>query len=229
MSDIAVNALDASKTKTTNSSNKLAKDLDSFLNLLTAQLKNQDPLSPMDSTQFTNQLTQFAQVEQQININAGLNNLIGLTQQSIVSNAVNYIGKTVEGQVSQAPLHDGALKAAYGLMADAKSVNVVVRDDSGNIVFSKTGETTKGVHEFKWDGKDTYGAQLADGTYSISITSVDAADKPVDNYVTAFGTVTGVTSINGTTVLLLDKVGVPVDKVLSVSNAPTPKTNANAT
>src|ERR1044071_9903433 len=100
MSDIAVNALANSQEKTANSSNKLAKDLDSFLLLLTSQLKNQDPLSPMDSTEFTNQLTQFAQVEQQINLNASLNNLIGLTQQSIVSNAVNYIGKTIEGESS---------------------------------------------------------------------------------------------------------------------------------
>jgi len=217
MSDIAVNALTNSQDKTASSSNKLAKDLDSFLLLLTSQLKNQDPLSPMDSTEFTNQLTQFAQVEQQINLNASLNNLIGLTQQSIASNAVNYIGQTVEGESSQVPLSDGKLKAAYGLMEDAKSVTVVVRDDTGNIVFSETGETKEGVHEFTWDGKDSTGRQLKDGAYQISLTAMSADDKTVDNYVTAFGKVTGVTSINGTTVLLLNKVGIPIDKVLSIS------------
>jgi flagellar basal-body rod modification protein FlgD len=219
MSDISVNALANSQAKTANSSNKLAKDLDSFLLLLTSQLKNQDPLSPMDSTEFTNQLTQFAQVEQQINMNATLNNLIGLTQQSIVSNAVNYIGKTVEGESSIVPLSGGKLKAAYGLLEDAKSVTLVVRDDTGNIVFSRTGEVTKGVHEFIWDGKDTYGTQLPDGSYQISVTSLAANDTPVENYVTAFGKVTGVTSINGTTILLIDKVGIPVDKVLSISES----------
>jgi len=217
MSDIAVNALAGSQEKTTNSANKLAKDLDSFLLLLTSQLKNQDPLSPMDSTEFTNQLTQFAQVEQQINLNASLNNLIGLTQQSIVSNAVNYIGKTIEGESSMVPLSGGKLKAAYGLLDDAKSVSLVVRDDTGNIVFSKTGEVTKGVHEFTWDGKDSSGTQLPDGSYQISVTSLAADDTPVENYVTAFGKVTGVTSVNGTTILLIDKVGIPVDKVLSIS------------
>ncbi len=228
MSDLAVDALANSQDKTTNSANKLAKDLDSFLLLLTSQLKNQDPLSPMDSTEFTNQLTQFAQVEQQINLNASLNNLIGLTQQSIVSNAVNYIGKTVEGESSQVPLSGGNLKAAYGLVGEAKSVNVVVRDDTGNIVFTKAGETTQGVHEFQWDGKDSYGVQMKDGTYSISITAMDGADKPVENYVTAFGKVTGVTTINGTTILLLDKVGVPIDKVLSVSDTTTPTPSASS-
>ena len=89
------------------------QDLNSFLKLLTSQLKNQDPLSPMDSTQFTNQLTQFAQVEQQININSNLASLISLSQQSIASNAVNYIGKTIEGlRATQAPLTDGAMKAS---------------------------------------------------------------------------------------------------------------------
>src|ERR1700741_5143854 len=99
------------KAKVGASGVKLAKDLNSFLLLLTSQLKNQDPLSPMDSTEFTNQLTQFAQVEQQINMNANLASLIGLTQQSIASNTVNYIGKTIEGPSNQAPLENGHLKA----------------------------------------------------------------------------------------------------------------------
>ena len=92
------------------SKNKLAKDLNSFLTLLTSQLKNQDPLSPMDSSEFTNQLVEFAQVEQQIGMNDNLTSLIGLTNQSIVSNAVNYIGTTIEGQSSQvAPAEFGGL------------------------------------------------------------------------------------------------------------------------
>ena len=91
-------------TKAASSKTKLSSDLNSFLTLLTSQLKNQDPLSPMDSTQFTNQLVQFSQVEQQININSNLSSLIGLTQQNIASNVVNYIGKTIEGPSNQAPL-----------------------------------------------------------------------------------------------------------------------------
>ena len=86
--NVAVNQVTTSK-------NKLAKDLNSFLTLLTSQLKNQDPLSPMDSSEFTNQLVEFAQVEQQISMNDNLTNLIGLTNQSIVTSAVSYIGKTI--------------------------------------------------------------------------------------------------------------------------------------
>src|ERR1700748_2096282 len=109
-------------TQATTSQTKLTSDLNSFLTLLTSQLKNQDPLSPMDSTQFTNQLVQFSQVEQQININSNLSSLIGLTQQNIASNVVNYIGKTIEGPSDQAPLANGQLKSSYNLSADAATV-----------------------------------------------------------------------------------------------------------
>src|SRR6185436_7021719 len=120
MSDVAATAATGlsvadAKAKVGASGVKLAKDLDSFLLLLTSQLKNQDPLSPMDSTEFTNQLTQFAQVEQQININQNLTSLLAATTQNIVSNAVNYIGNTVEGASDQVPMQGGKFKAAYGL------------------------------------------------------------------------------------------------------------------
>lgn len=207
--------------KVLQSKDKLAKDLNSFLTLLTSQLKNQDPLSPMDSSEFTNQLVQFAQVEQQIGMNDNLTNLIGLTQASIASNAVNYMGTTIEGESKQVPLQDGKLKAAYGLSAEAKQVTVVVRNEAGDIVYSRpmnaAGEKSQGVHSFEWDGKDANGNQLPDGPYSLSVTALGGDEKPVENYVTAFGRVTGVTTINGATVLLIGKVGIPVDSVLSVT------------
>src|SRR3954466_12002320 len=128
-----------SQQKAAQSNVKLSTDLNSFLTLLTSQLKNQDPLSPMDSTQFTNQLVQFSQVEQQINMNSNLSNLIGLTQQSIASNVVNYIGKTIEGPSSSAPLINGAMKASYNLTAKAATVTIAVKNAAGDIVFSKNG------------------------------------------------------------------------------------------
>ncbi len=210
------------------SKNKLAKDLNSFLTLLTSQLKNQDPLSPMDSSEFTNQLVEFAQVEQQIGMNDKFASLIGLTNQSIVSNAVNYIGTVIEGESTQAALQDGKLKAAYGLKAEAKQVTVVVRNEAGDIVYSRPIDTadgkTAGVHAFEWNGKDSNGNQLKDGPYTLSVTAQGADDKPVENYITAFGRVTGVTQINGQTVLLTGKVGIPMDKVLSITE---PETSGN--
>ena len=199
------------------SRNKLAKDLDSFLTLLTSQLKNQDPLSPMDSTEFTNQLVQFAQVEQQINSNESLTNLIGLSQQNIVTNAVNYMGKTVEANSPNVPMQGGKLKAAYGVTADADSVAIVVRNSGGQIVYSTTGEKTKGVHAFEWDGKTSSGQQLPDGTYQIQATAMNRDGEPIETYTTAFGKVTGVTTKDGQTLVVMDKLGVPLDKILSIT------------
>jgi flagellar basal-body rod modification protein FlgD len=210
-------AATAAASKVDTSKTKLSTDLNSFLTLLTSQLKNQDPLSPMDSTQFTNQLVQFSQVEQQINMNSNLTNLIGLTQQSIASNVVNYIGKTIEGPSSQAPLINGALKASYNLTEKAASAQMAVKDGQGNIVFSKTLDATQGVHEFNWDGKDANGIQLKDGTYTLQVNALKADGSTLDTSTTVFGKVTGVTSVSGVTTLLLGNIGIPMTSVLAVT------------
>jgi flagellar basal-body rod modification protein FlgD len=208
----------AVKTAEEASRSKLAKDLDSFLLLLTSQLKNQDPLSPMDSTEFTNQLVQFAQVEQAISSNASLTSLISLTQQSIATNAVNYIGKTAEANSSGLPLQDGKAKFAYSLDKDAQNVSLVIRDATGSIVYTAVGEKTAGFHSMEWDGKDSNGVQLADGTYKVEVTALAKAEgEAVNSYTTVFGKVTGVTSSEGKTILVMDKLGVPIEKVLSIT------------
>jgi flagellar basal-body rod modification protein FlgD len=202
---------------TSQSRNKLAQDMDTFLTLLTSQLKNQDPLSPMDSTEFTNQLVQFAQVEQQISYNEKLDSLIGLTVGSQAATAVQYIGLDVEAESSLLPVQEGKGRFAYGLTEDAKSVGIIIQDSAGKTVFTAAGDTSAGVHEFKWDGKDKDGNQLDDGTYRISITALDQDGASIDTWSTIFGTVTGVTSQDGETILTLGKVGVSLDNILSVS------------
>lgn len=199
---------------------KLTKDLDSFLLLLTSQLKNQDPLSPMDSTEFTNQLVQFAQVEQQINANESLTNLIGLTQQNIVTNTVNYLGKTIEATSAKFPLQAGQAKLAYGLNEDAFSTAIIIKNANGDIVYSTAGQKTAGVHPLDWNGKDNNGIQQPDGTYEIQVTALSSTNEAVETYTTAFGKVTGITNDkDGRTLLVMGKLGVPIDKVLSVTDS----------
>ena len=225
MSDLAANVTGliggesgAVLSQTEADRSKLAKDLDSFLQLLTSQLKNQDPLSPMDSTEFTNQLVQFAQVEQQINLNEGMTNVVGLTQQSIVTSAVNYIGETIEAGSDKLPLQNGMARMAYGLGAESAKTTIVIRDLAGEIVYTEQGRTNAGVHELVWDGThSSTGGQLPDGTYSIETIAVPIGEDPVPTWTTAFGRVTGLTNVNGTTIMLMDQVAVPIDQILSVS------------
>lgn len=210
---------------TTSGRNKLANDMNTFLTLLTTQLKNQDPLSPMDSTEFTNQLVQFAQVEQQIGQNEKLSSLIDVNAASQAAIAVQYIGLNAEAESSQLPLQDGNARFAYGVSSEAKSVGIIITDASGDVAYTSSGQTTAGVHDFQWDGKDADGNQLEDGVYKISVTALDSDGASIDTWTTVFGKVDGVTTQNGETVLVMGKVGVPLSSVLSV----TPSTASNST
>ncbi|GAB3437832.1 flagellar hook assembly protein FlgD [Insolitispirillum peregrinum] len=211
-------ALGNAYTQSTSSGrNKLANDMNTFLTMLTTQLKNQDPLSPMDSNEFTNQLVQFAQVEQQIAQNEKLDSLVTVGKGSQASMAVQYIGMNIEAESSKMPLQDGAGRFAYGLKADAKSVGIMITDSAGKTVYTTSGLTTAGVHDFKWDGKDADGNQLDDGIYNISVTALDKDGASIDTWTTVFGTVDGVTAQNGETMLVMGKVGVALSDVLSVT------------
>ena len=142
-----------------------------------------------------------------------------MTQQSIVTSAVNYMGETIEAASNQVPLQDGTARLAYGLGVDSNATTVVIRDGTGDIVFTENGQTTAGVHELFWNGthKDT-GQQLPDGTYTIEVTALGEGEGAVPTWSTAFGRVTGLTNVNGTTVLLMGMVAVPIDQILSVSD-----------
>jgi flagellar basal-body rod modification protein FlgD len=204
--------------KATGDQAKLTADKTQFLTLLTAQLKNQDPLSPMDSTEFTNQLVQYSAVEQQININANLATLITLAQQSSLSNAANYIGKAIQATSDKAPLQNGQLTASYKLSANATNTTIVVRDATGAVVHAKIGETKAGSYIFQWDGKTAGGQQLPDGAYTVTVTALSGDNTPVDTSTTVYGEVTSVTTDPKTneTILRMGPVNIPLSKVVAV-------------
>jgi flagellar basal-body rod modification protein FlgD len=211
----------ASKTsKAAASKDKLAKDMNQFLTLLTAQLAHQDPLSPMDSTEFTNQLVQFANVEQNIATNANLEKMIALQQSQIQMSSVSYIGKTVEAETSSLPLQDGKAEFKYAFSKQPASAVVAIYNDSGSLVRSYTADTTTGPHTIEWDGKDEQGNQMPDGTYKIGVTPM--AIKDTDEITTAIGVtgkVTGVSTVNGAVSLSLGDATVSIDKIMSIRDA----------
>jgi flagellar basal-body rod modification protein FlgD len=166
-------------SKSEQSRKSLAGDLSAFLNLLTTQLKYQDPLSPMDSTEFTAQLASFASVEQGIQTNKNLEALIGLTQATQVSTGVSYIGRSIEADTNVGALVNGKAEFLYNLPKAAKTAVITVRDEKGNVVLTKAAETTTGSHKFVWDGRDTSGNQLKDGAYSVSVAATDAKEEKI--------------------------------------------------
>ena len=202
----------------------LGKDFNTFLNMLTTQLKHQDPLSPMDSTQFTSQLVQYSGVEQQINANSNLEKLITLQQANSTSSAITYLNQNVEISSDKIPLQGSSADYSYTLPSTAKDCKVEIKNSSGSVVYSTTGETATGRHDVTWNGKDSSGNQLDDGIYTLSVTATDNDKKSLAVTTTTIGQVTKVTNdaTNGTT-LEIDAgtkgamVTTTPDKIVSVT------------
>jgi flagellar basal-body rod modification protein FlgD len=208
----AAPAAGAAKAKTT-----LASNFDTFLTLLTTQLKNQDPLSPMDSSQFTQQLVQFSQVEQSINANQNLEQLITLTKARAGSDAVNYLGKTVTVTDGTAGLKSGQALWGYSLDSDSAATRLTIADSKGHTVYTGAGATTSGLHAFAWDGKDNVGNQLPDGTYTLSVAAQTPDGTTINTQVASQGVVDEV-DLSGTEPMLrIGTLMVPLSKATLIS------------
>ncbi len=202
---------------------RMADSYESFMSLLTAQIKNQDPLSPMDSTQFTQQLVQMTGVEQQLLTNDLLEKLVSNTGSGIQT-SVSLLGREVRAMNSSAKLTAGQAEWGYKLDRDATDVSVEVVDEYGKTVqVIKPTENKAGDHTLIWDGKDRTGQQLPNGgTYTLRVTAKDStgAAVPVTNFVQ--GVVTGVEQVDGQTMLTVNGVRVSWEYVTSIAEAPKP-------
>ena len=205
----------ASKASTAKAS--LFQTYDAFITLLTTQLKNQDPLSPMDSSKFTEQLVQFSGVEQSINQNKNLEQLISLTKVNQNSTALGYIGRVVETDGATATTDGSGAKWVYTLPRDSAQTALVVTETStGRVVYAKDGATNAGRQAFNWDGKDNNGMSLPPGSYTLSVSGTDLADAELKVPVTLGGLVSGVDNTGGEPMLMIGGMRVPASKILSV-------------
>ncbi len=196
---------------------QLSTNFNTFLTLLTTQLKNQDPLSPMDSNQFTQQLVQFSQVEQQINSNQNLESLISLTKARGTIDAVSYLGKKLTLTDGTAALMNGQANWAYSLDNDASTSRVTVSDASGRVVYVGTGETTSGMHSFSWNGQDNGGNTLSPGAYTLKVTAQASDGSSVGTRIASQGTVSEVDLTGSEPLLMIGPMGVPLSKATLVS------------
>ena len=204
-------------TKTAADSSKFSTDYSTFLNLLTAQIKNQDPLSPMDTTAWTAQLVQYSSVEQQLKANGYLETIANNNTQNSMNAAVGYIGKTVTADQSIASLKDGKTDWQYALSGEASKATLSVTDSSGKVVWSGTApDLTTGIHDFSWDGKDSSGKALPEGQYQLSIKASNAAGD-VSAAIGVTGVVSSAADVDGTVVLKVGNTSVPLSDVTSVS------------
>lgn len=223
--------------KINNSRNSLASSEETFLKLLTTQMKNQDPLSPMDSNAFTAQIVQMTGVEQQLVTNDLLAALVGMNDGGM-TDAVNMMDKLATVETDKSVLKNNEASWAYNQSRAATSVKIEVVDQYGKTIRTALPEDmSKGDHTFEWDGKSDAGVQQpAGGAYTLKITALDSEGSKlsVTSKGRVEGIVTAITSENGQHMVTIGGTKYPVDSVIGVTNppatpAPTPTANTNTT
>ncbi len=231
MTDIsAASGVSAASGKSASSLVSFSKNFDSFLMLLTQQLKNQDPLKPMDATQFTTQLVQFTGVEQAIRQNQNLEQMIAQQRDSQIGAAVSYLGKTVELNGDQTVLSGLSSDVAYDLSAGVSKLVLTISDANGTAIRTvDVTDKTQGAHLYTWNGKNDNGVQMPNGTYSLKFNALDASGNPAKDTsgapvtvkTTTSGKVTNVSVVDGALVLTVGTQKIPLTEVLSVRESST--------
>ena len=226
MVDSVANTTNNATSRIGAGSSLLASNFETFLTLLTSQLKNQDPLSPVDSNQFTAQLTQMAGVEQQLLTNDLLKGLLAAQGGGGLAGAATYIGKEATAAWSATKFTDGEATWSYELASNASSATLQVLDGSGNVVWSGDApDTTTGLHDFTWDGDATTGNDGQDGqVYSLRVVARDAAGGTIDAQVLTRGRITGVEIYNGEPYLTVGNSILPLSTVIALEEARTAAT-----
>jgi flagellar basal-body rod modification protein FlgD len=211
----------ASTTSSTDNTNALAQlsgNFQTFLSLLTTQLKNQDPLSPLDSNQFTQQLTQMSGVEAQLQANALLQTVANNTGTGI-STAVSMIGKNVKATSATANLTGGQAQWSYNLPSAASDLKLTITNAAGLVVHAEApSNLSAGDHTLAWNGKDQAGNQLPDGVYTLQVNAVDGTGTALATTTYVAGKVTAVQQSNGQTMITVGGTQVPWNQVTSITD-----------
>lgn len=210
-----------SSTSSSASVSQLNTDFDQFLRLLTTQLQNQDPLSPMETQEFTQQLIGFSQVEQQIKGNDKLDSLLAVQSLNMTALGVSFIGKSVEVQGDTFKA-SGAKSStiSYTLPETASSGTVSILDKDGNVMYSAPAELTAGTHSVTWDGKDKNGDPVAEGTYTLKVSALTATGTSLNTITYVPGYVSSLESSDtGALVLNVDGKQIPIGNVRKIAEA----------
>ena len=200
----------------TNSAASLASNFQTFLTLLTTQLRNQNPLDPLDTNQFTQQLVQFAGVEQQLKTNDTLTALLASNQTSQAGTALGLVGKDITAYGDTALLDDGNASWRLTSPKDGVTATVTIRDANGAIAYQGETSLKYGDQDFPWDGRKTDGSKAAEGLYTMSVEARDVSGTLVDVTSEVSGRVDGVDLTTGQAVLLIGDIRVPLGSLKSI-------------
>ncbi len=195
----------------------LGTDFNTFLTLLTTQLRNQDPTNAMDVNKMTEQLVQFSAVEQQVQTNSNLQQLITLQQGNTLTAASDILGRVVEVESNQLALQNSQAALRLPAAGAARNAVVEVSDATGRVVRTAQPALVAGATSaWNWDGRDSNGRQLADGSYGFTIQGRDGNGAAVNIAAGVLARPTGVERGAGGVSIRFGTLALGYDKLRSV-------------
>ncbi|MEP4034620.1 flagellar hook capping FlgD N-terminal domain-containing protein [Roseibium polysiphoniae] len=218
MTEVGNTTSTSSTSSSATSSTGLTGNYELFLSLLTTQIQNQDPLDPLDSAEYTNQLVQYSSVEQSIQTNANLEEMLATLKSNEASSYVSYLGSEVTAAGGTTMLSDGEASWSYSIN-EAASGTIEVRNASGAVVYSEEVSLDGGAGKFEWDGVGDSGSTSPEGAYTIGFNLKDSSGNAEAASVEISGVVDGVDMSTGSTFLKIGDVSVPVSAVKEVYRA----------
>ena len=207
--------------KTASDASTIAGNFNQFLTLLTTQLKNQNPLDPLDTNQFTQQLVQFASVEQQLKSNDRLDSLLTASKASAAATASGLVGKKVTANGATATLSDGSATWTLDPARAAAKAVLTITDAKGNVVATQTKALPAGSQSFAWDGRSSTGQLAAEGKYTLKVQALDATGQSVTVDTRISGAITSVDVTGAEPVLTIGDRTVPLSSVEAIGGTGT--------
>ena len=191
----------------------IAGNFDTFLKLLTTQLQNQNPLDPLDTNQFTQQLVEFSGVEQALKTNDLLGTLVSASTANRAASAAGYLGATITADGSTTALSAGKAAWTFSAAKPAAKATLTVTNSTGETIYTKSTALAAGPASFTWDGRSDDGSLYTSGQYTLKIDAKDATGQPVTVSTEIAGKVDAVDLSGDQPVLNIGSISVPLDKV----------------
>lgn len=198
--------------------NAPAADFNMFLKLLTTQMQNQDPLDPMDTSEYTQQLVQYSQVEQSVQQTKALKDILGRLTGRDMAEAASFIGREAQFDSSASGL-TAAEPARWNFSTGrpAASATAVITDSSGKVVHRTALGATDGSGQVSWDGTGPGGTRFPAGSYTLSVEAVDASGAAIPATVRGIGIVRDVMTEGGKVTLGVNGIRMPLAALVAVS------------
>lgn len=186
------------------SSQMINSDYQVFLKLMTEQMRNQDPLAPMDATQFVTQLAQFSQVEQSIRTNSKLDDLMTAISSISSRSSLALIGRNIEVAGSVLNLEDGEVDFSFAVQGEPAKVRYTILNSAGHPIRTETVVYGGGRQSVTWDGLNDQGEMQEDGTYAVVVEAIDAEGNQLPTATFVTEKIKQIIQEGGRTVLVLE-------------------------